>query len=212
VQQQPDDPAVEESPSPHYQMLKELGDCYAAVADFQRARECYRQAASLAPDEPGPYVGLGVIGIQTDALEDARAAFEVARKLDPHCAEAYGGLAMVRHQRLDYQGAFDMYLKCLQFDTDNLVALLGLFQTSRQMGTFCKIIHYLEVYLDKHPDDAAVLFCLATLYLEEDRLQEACLALSRVLELQPGKPEAAALLADVQQKMARQDHRQRGTA
>jgi len=184
-------------------MLKETGDCYAAVSDFATAEQCYRQAASLAPDEAGPYVGLGVIAVQTEALDDARAAFEVARKLDPHCAEAYGGLAIVRHQRRDYPGAFDMYLKCLQYDTDNLIALLGLFQTSCQMGTFCKIIHYLEVYLDKHPADSAVLFCLATLYAKEDRLGEADVALTRVLELQPGKPEAADLLADVQRKMAR---------
>ncbi len=186
----------------HYRVLKELGDCYTALSDFERARGCYRQAASIAPDEPGPYVGLGVIGIQSESLDDARAAFEIARKLSPNCAEAYGGLAMVHQQRNNLQGAFEMYLRCLELDTDNLVALLGLFQTSRQMGSFAKIIHYLEVYLDKHPADTSVLFCLATLYARDGRLEEAKHSLQRVLSLEPDKIEAADLLDEVERSLA----------
>jgi len=178
-------------------MLKELGDCHAAVADYERARQCYRSAASMAPDEAGPYVGLGVIAIQTEDLEEARASFEIARKLDPNCSEAYAGLAMVHQQRRDYQKSFDMYLASLQLNPDNLVALLGLFQTSCQMGTFAKIIHYLEIYLDRHPTDTSVLFCLASLYAREGMLNQARDILLTVLELEPDKTEANQLLREV---------------
>jgi cytochrome c-type biogenesis protein CcmH/NrfG len=135
-------------------------------------------------------------------MDQARQAFDIARKLDPACAEAYGGLAMTLQQTEDYAGAFEMYLKCLELDTDNLVALLGLFQTSCQMGTFGKIIHYLEIYLDRHPGDTSVLFCLATLYAREQRLADAQQALTTVLVLDPGKPQAVNLLAEVRQKLA----------
>lgn len=192
---------VENGMDQHYQVMKELGDCYTALADSDRGRQCYRQAAALAPEEPGPYVGLGVIGIQSESLEDALASFEVARRLDPNCAEAYGGLAMVHQQRKDYQPAFEMYLRCLELDTDNLVALLGLFQTSCQMGTFSKIINYLEVYLDRHPGDASVLFCLASLYVKEGQLERARETLNAVVALDPGKAEAVNLLAEVQERL-----------
>lgn len=193
-----DDNDIEDQP---YQVLKELGDCYAAVADYDQARECYRRAAALAPDAPGPYVGLGVIAIQSDALDDARASFEIARKLDPTCSEAYAGLAMIHQQQGSHRASFDMYLRCLEFDTDNLVALLGLFQTSCQMGTFAKIIDYLEVYLDRHPRDASVLFCLAALYAKEGLFARARRALLAVLDLEPDKAEANQLLEEVQQKL-----------
>jgi len=186
----------------HYQVLKELGDCYAAVSDFARARRCYEGACELAPDQAEPYVGLGVIGIQTEDLAEARAAFEIARKLDPGSAEAYGGLAMVNQKKGDHQAAFEMYLKCLELDTDNLVALLGLFQISCQRGTFDRITHYLEVYLDKHPGDAAVLFCLASLYAREGKLAEAQAALRTVLDLDPDNTEAETLLSDVTKSLA----------
>jgi tetratricopeptide (TPR) repeat protein len=186
----------------HYQVLKELGDCYAAVSDYRRARECYNQAASLAPDSPGPYIGLGVIGIQTGRTDEAERAFRIAKEIQPGCAEAYAGLAMIHQHRQEHAAAFEAYLKCLELDTDNLVALLGLFQASCQMGTFSKIIHYLEVYLDRHPGDTSVLFCLATLYAREGRLAKAREVLLDVLALEPDKAEAACLLEEVRGSLA----------
>jgi tetratricopeptide (TPR) repeat protein len=192
----------EEGLDQHYQVLMEMGDCYAAVADFAQARSCYRRAADLSPDRAGPYVGLGVVGIETESLDDARAAFEVARKLDSASSEAYAGLAMVQQKRKDYQAAFELYLKCLELDTDNLVALLGLFQTSCQKGTFDKITQYLELYLDRHPGDTSVLFCLATLYARDGKLLQAAEGLESVLALEPDKAEAAELLESVRARLS----------
>ena len=114
----------------HYEVLQELGDCHTSVGNYAQAQSCYEKAASLGPDEPGPYVGLGVVALQKNLLDDAEVAFRVACRLDTNCAKAYTGLAMTAQQRSDYKRAFDMYLKCLELDTDNLTALLGLFQTS----------------------------------------------------------------------------------
>jgi tetratricopeptide (TPR) repeat protein len=188
--------------SQRFDVLNELGDCYSALGDLDRAKDCYRQAADLEPDRAAPYVGLGVAAIQLDRLDEAQIAFEAAARREPHCAEAYGGLAMIRQHRQDYPGAFDMHLKCLELDTDNLVALLGLFQTSCQMGTFAKVIHYLEIYLDRHPGDTSVLFCLATLYAREGQLDSARESVLSVLALEPGKAEAEQLLREIQKQLA----------
>lgn len=185
----------------HYAVVKELGDCYAALGEFDRARACYGQSAALAPESPGPHLGLGVVAVQAGRPDEAERAFADALRKDDNCAEAYGGLAMIRQQQRDYSQAFDLYLKCLERDSDNLVALLGLFQTSCQMGTFSMVIHFLEVYLDKHPGDTAVLFCLATLYAREGRFVEAQNALLDVLTLEPDKAEAADLLAQVRLRL-----------
>jgi cytochrome c-type biogenesis protein CcmH/NrfG len=65
------------------------------------------------------------------------------------------------------------------------------------MGSFARIIHYLELYLDRHPGDTSVLFCLATLYAREGRLAEARQSLLALLALEPDKNEAANLLEEV---------------
>ena len=186
-----------------YGVLQELGDCYTSVGKHSEAHKCYEKAAGLGPDEPGPYVGLGVLALQQNQLEDAEIAFRVACRLDANCSKAYAGLAMVAQQRADYQQAFEMYLKSLELDVDNLIALLGLFQTSCQMGSFAKVIHYLELYLNMHPGDTSVMFPLAALYMKDGRLEHSKKILLEMLTLDPDNEDAANLLEEVEHGLAK---------
>ena len=186
----------------HYEVLKELGDCYTSTGQYEQAKTCYEKASVLGPDEAGPYVGLGVIAFQNELLDDADIAFRVACRLGSDCSQAYAGLAMVAQERADYEKAFEMYLKCLELDTDNLTALLGLFQTSCQMGSFAKVIHYLELYLSTHPDDSSVMFSLAALYVKEGRFKRSRKILLDILTLDPGNEDAANLLEEVDRNLA----------
>jgi len=185
-----------------YEELQELGDHYTSVGDYTNAQECYGKATSVSPDEAGPYLGLGVVNFQKGLLDDAEIAFRVACRLAPDCARAYAGLAMVAQKRADYEEAFAMYLKCLELDVDNLTALLGLFQTSCQMGSFAKVIHYLEVYLGTHPHDSSVMFTLAALYVKEGRFERSRKMLADVLALDSGNEDAANLLEEVERNLA----------
>jgi len=185
----------------HFDVLKELADCYAERGQGEQAANLYRQAADLLPDEAAPAVGLGTLAVRTGRLDEAAGHFRTALETDPACADAYGGLAMVHQRQGRYDEALDADLQCLQRDQYNLVALLGLFQTSCQMGTFEKIIHYLQVYLDRHPGDTSVLFCLASLYVKESRLEDARQTLLTVLALEPDKEDAEQLLRDVDQRL-----------
>jgi len=186
----------------HYEVLREMGDCYTSVGDYSQAQRCYEKAASLGPDEPGPYVGLGVAALQKEELDEAEIAFRVACRLDANCARGYAGLAMVAQQRQDYPQAFDLYMKSLELDTDNISALLGLFQVSCEMGSFAKVIYYLEVYLQMHPGDSSVLFALAALYLKDGRPQQAKSTLLNLLALEPTNHDAANLLEEVEHNLA----------
>lgn len=188
----------ENNTTQHYEVLMELGDCLTNVGKYDEARQRYEKAALLSPDAAGPYLGLGVVALQKNELEDADIAFRVAVRLDPNCARAYAGLAMIEQQKTHYSQAFKMYLKCLELEGDNMTALLGLFQTSCQMGSFEKIIHYLLVYLDMHPGDTSVMFALAALYVKDGRLGKSREVLRNVLALQPEHKDAANLLEEVE--------------
>lgn len=181
----------------HYYVLKELGDCYTSAGEYDKAKNCYERASVLGPDEAGPYVGLGVIAFQNELLDDADIAFRVACRLDPKCAEGWSGQAMVAQKANELDKAFKLYLKCLDLDIDNLTALLGLFQVSCQMGSFSKVIHYLEIYLDMHPGDTSVMFSLAALYMKDSHLEKADYVLKNILTLEPENKDAANLLEEV---------------
>ncbi len=186
----------------HYEVLRELGDCYTSVGNYSQAHRCYEKAASLGPDEPGPYVGLGVAALQCGKLEDAEIAFRVACRLDPGCAKAYAGMAMVAQQRGEHAGSFDLYMKSLELDTDNITALLGLFQVSCEMGSFAKVIYYLEVYLQMHPGDTSVMFALAALYRKDARPERSRGTLQDLLALEPANQDAVNLLEEVEHSLA----------
>jgi tetratricopeptide (TPR) repeat protein len=185
----------------HYEVLMELGDCLTTVGKYDQAKHHYEKAATLDQDAAGPYVGLGVVAIQNDSLDDAEIAFRVACRLEPDCAKAFAGLAIVAQQRKNYPEAFKMYLKCLELENDNLTALLGLFQASCQMGSFEKIIHYLQVYLDMHPGDVSVMFALAALYMKDNRLDESRKILRDVLAIQPKHSDASKLIEEVEREI-----------
>lgn len=186
-----------------YEELKEMGDCYVAVENYPEAQRCYRQAAVLAPNEAGPFMGLGVVAMQNNRYDEAMQVFQTASTIDPDCSEAYSGMAMIHQEQGKFPQAFEMYLRCLELDSNNMLALLGLFQASCQMGTFSKIIHYLELYLDAHPSDHSVLFCLASLYAREGQLIQAKQALLAVLAGDANKSEARELLEDIDCKLQR---------
>ncbi|MBN1124166.1 MAG: tetratricopeptide repeat protein [Sedimentisphaerales bacterium] len=185
----------------HYDVVKELADCYAGVGDFQSALHYYDKAANLGPDEPGPYVGMGVIALQQNRPDDAETAFRVACRLDPKCSKGYCGRAMVAEQKNDWPQAFEWYLKSLELNGDDLTALLGLFQMSCRIGSFEKVIYYLQMYLNMHPGDTSVMFCLATLLLREGQPGSARQLLRDLLVLQPDHLDAVHLLEEVENKL-----------
>jgi tetratricopeptide (TPR) repeat protein len=189
----------------HYEALQEMADCYASVGNFKQAQKYYEKAAVLSPDAPDPYVGLGIVALQNNQLDDAEIAFKVASRLNANCAKAYAGLGLTAQQKTDYKQAFEMFLKSLELDTENLIALLGLFQVSCQMGSFAQVTHYLEVYLNMHPGDTSVMFPLAALYMKDGRFEESKKVLLDVLTLDPNHKDAANLLEEVEHSLVQEN-------
>ncbi len=196
-------PSLYEHPAPDCKILQELGDQFLSIGDMTQAQRCYEKAAAVDTDASAPYAGLGTIALQKNLIDDAETAFRVARRLDPFCCKAYEGLGIIAQRKADYERAFEMFLKCLELNSNNLAALLGLFQASSQMGSFAKIIYYLEVYLDMHTDDHSVMFCLATLYVKENLFSKSRTMLLRILELDPDNQDAKNLFEEVEHLLAR---------
>ncbi|MCY2931664.1 MAG: tetratricopeptide repeat protein [Planctomycetota bacterium] len=186
------------APLGHYDRLKDMGDCCTVAGDLGQAQHHYSQAIECQPERAEAYVGLGAVALAQARPRDAKRHFQLAVALNARCPEAYAGLALIYHDEQDYRAAFDMYLRCLDLNGDHLLALLGLFQVSCQMGTFEQIIRYLKLYLQHHGDDVAVLFCLATLHARGGALKAAREVALRVLALDPAHSEAIALLHRIQ--------------
>ena len=109
---------------------------------------------------------------------------------------------MAAQQKNDYLCAFEMYLKALELDGENMIALLGLFQTSCQMGSFEQVTRYLELYLGMHPGDTSVMYPLAALYVKDGKMEASKTVLQNILVLEPGNTDAANLLEEIEHNLA----------
>jgi Flp pilus assembly protein TadD len=154
------------------------------------------------PPQAQTYISLGSLALQCEDNAQALRWFSLACRCDSTAAKAHSGLAMTHQQMGNHAEAFKAYMRCLEIDGDDMLALLGLFQTSCKMGTFRQIIRYLEVFLDKHPDDSAVTFCLATLYARDGQFLQARGSVMKVLASEPGKSEARHLLQQIDRRLA----------
>lgn len=147
--------------------------------------------ASQQKCEPKTRVDVGASALTEGRLQEAADAFENAHSSDLRCFRASYGLALACQQKGDFSRAFQMYLKCLDLDGTSLPALLGLFQASLQTGSLGAVRQYLELNLEVTPGDTAIMFCLAALYLKQNRLDDAKKVLTDILITDPAYREAA---------------------
>jgi Flp pilus assembly protein TadD len=70
------------------------------------------------------------------------------------------------------------------------------------MGSFAKVIYYLQVYLQMHPGDTSVMFALSALYLKDGQTELARGTLQDLLTLEPANRDAANLLEEVEHMLA----------
>jgi tetratricopeptide (TPR) repeat protein len=178
--------------------LREFGDYFTGICRYEKARGYYQKAIEAGVNDPLIYVGLANIALSCQDYGQAENYLERALELDEKCSPAYEKLAYLAQETGNYSIAFDTYLRCLKLDTDNLNALLGLFQVSCQMGSFSKVTFYLEKYLNTHPDDISVMFCLGALYTKDNRFFNAQQILNSLLKLDPGNQDAKNLLEEVE--------------
>ena len=165
--------------------MAEDTDCPAISPDL--CRSC----PSRLECEARTHVQLGASASAEGRLQQAATAFEKACTLKGDCARAAFALATVYRQIDDFPRSFQTYLKCLELDGTNLPALLGLFQISITNGSLAAVRQYLELNLEVTPGDTTIMFCLTSLYLKHNRIEDAKKVLTDLLILDPAYREAA---------------------
>ncbi len=187
---------VEKSrPTQHYETLKNLGDCYAAMGRCGQALESYQEAGLLEPTYPGHKVGIGAVALLQGRWADALEAFLAARELDGRSPEVWWGLAMVHQAQNLHADAKKLFANTLTLDANNLAALLGLYYSCREANDFTGLQGPLTAYLDKHPGDAEALLCQADLHRRANQPQDAGNTLLTVLALDPSNAAAKNMLS-----------------
>ncbi len=95
------------------------------VGDFTGALEDMQRAASIDPDEVGPWRNIGRLNVFLGRFDAASEAYLKAVAIDPSDPSLYTSLGTVRQRFPDKEPAIGDFTKVLEFEPSNIRALLA---------------------------------------------------------------------------------------
>ncbi len=179
-----------------YEINKELGECYLFMGELDKAEEHYLKASTAATEEADAYIGLATVAVHRTDLANAETFYQKACDLRP-CDKALSGLGLVANELKESEAAFGYFEKALQFNSDNLVALLSIVRLAHELEKLETIVPFLNAYLELNPAQEDVRYTLAGCLVCLNLHQEAKEHLSILLEKNPNNAIAQELMSQI---------------
>lgn len=136
--------------------LQNLVKLYVYLQRVDDATRILQKAIAIDPSEPDLHMGLATLLVNHNDLAGAKAEFEKVIELRPNDAEALNDLGVVFMQMSQPDQAFQCFQKCLNVAPDFATPYLNIALLMKNSGDRQKARELLSMYLDKHPDNAAV--------------------------------------------------------
>lgn len=140
-----------------------------------------------------PGVQQGYQALSTGQLAPARQQYEAVLAQDPANRDALLGLATVALSEQQGAQAAALYVRLLELNPDDGVALAGL--VGLRQGDLVQSEARLKAILERTPDSGPVLFALGNVYARQRRWNEAQQQFFRAYSATPDNPDYAFNLA-----------------
>jgi tetratricopeptide (TPR) repeat protein len=103
---------------PHIDTLVNLAAGLAMMRVYDDAEAAYEEVRELAPDDPRPYVGLGLVHHLRGQYEVAEQYYDQAHDIDPDHAQAWFNKAALQTTAGDEESAIQSYRRYLEVAPD----------------------------------------------------------------------------------------------
>jgi Tfp pilus assembly protein PilF len=170
-----------------------LGLAYMAKNSPDLAIEHYRKALKLKSDYAPAKNNLGTAYLEK---EDWDAAIAIYQELTgdllyatPHFPLSNLGFAY--YQKKQYKRSEKYYREALKLEPTHPPALRGLGRTYVAMGRGAEAVAALSLVVERYPEFAGAHYDMARAYMLMRNYRRAKAAYQKVVELDPGSPEAA---------------------
>ena len=216
----------------NFSIIKNIGDSWLALGDYDRAKKYFEQAQSLDPNVPDLYADIAYIEQKRENLDGSIANYkkaldlkdnEVWRKslaytlwkneeledavkefetIDEH------GLAAYIYQTVDQrEKAIEQYSKAIEKDPDDLKSRFNLGRLYHETANYEEAKkQYLEI-IQRRPNDSETLYLLAVAEQEDGAITEAVNYYTQLLEKYLVEPDT-----ELQARIKRNIHYNLGLA
>jgi tetratricopeptide (TPR) repeat protein len=187
-----------------------IGDSFTKLADFKGAKEAYLKAIDKDAYAHKAYVGLGTVGLLTNAYELAVIHFQKAVALMPNDEMPSLGLGLAFQGLKEHKEAIKWMQRSLEINPSNTAAIYSMVKVAYEISQFDEALHGVECYLNLHGKDQHMLFTRSGLLFQLGRAEEAENNLRILLSINPQNQNAKDLLVQIQQRMQASKHQSKG--
>ena len=170
------------------------------VGRFESAKEAFRQAVELAPDNADALNLLGAITLQLGQVEQAIGPLERAARARRSDSNILANLAQAYFALARYGESLEAFQKASRLEPGRAQFHMGVANSLAMLGKLSEAETVLRRLASRHPDDALVWFNLGNVLRDQDRVAEAMTCFAKALAIDPHHIDARNNLGGVLQK------------
>ncbi len=205
-------PVVPAQDDEAYTGAMRAGRAAMRARDHAAAAEAYRRATTLRPDDPAPFLDLGIARSAMRDWDGAVEAYRRVTELDPAGAKAYNNIGNVYFRQARYEEALGYYRQALERDPDYLLALYHLGWITRHLNRPEESQRAFERCLALRPSNRNeqrlqldARFYLGALRFRARDYPTAATLMEQVLTANPYHPEAHYYLGQAYLRLGRRE-------
>lgn len=181
------------------QVLK--AEAYVLKGEAAVGEELIEQILSSNPLSSRALCCKGAITAGRNEWALAENIFRKAHEITPNNDVALAGLGLCSQWSKDITQAWSWYLKALNYNPENLRALMGVIEIGYQSGRLEEVERAIKQYLELHPADLEFLYSLAGCYYAQEKLAEATAEIEKITIFEPNNSRALELKTMINSKM-----------
>lgn len=181
------------------------GEGAARSMDFGRAEELFHKAEAMDPSSVRAIKGRAAVLLAQSKISEAQPLFDRALELAPKDAKVLAGRAMCESMSGRPELAVPYLERALAEAPDNLVALYQTIECAYRLSRFQEAERALVRYLELHPGDSEMRFCLAGCLYKKGDLATSLSHTMQVLSAKPDHEGGLELRVRLQAEIAAQD-------
>jgi tetratricopeptide (TPR) repeat protein len=171
-----------------------LGSAFFERGYYNQAEVYFRRVQRDDPSSAEAHYGLASVFLKQDKLNEARASFEQAAKLNASYPDtrpnAWNNLGLIATREGRTAEAINCFEKALGANPDHWIATVNLGNAYRQQKRWPEARKTLERAVQLRPQDPEANYSLAMVFAQTDDTDRALEYMQRALKLRPVYPEA----------------------
>ena len=167
------------------EILARLGNCFMQLQDPSNAEHNYKKSLELNSDGYVAGVGLGVLELQLNKLNDSIKRFTVLSEKYPDSDKVFSGLGMAYKESRNIKKSIDSFNMALSINIENKSAMSNLLELSYNQNSFDLVEMAMKKYLKINPANTDILLGLAGILFKTNRIDDSRDILSKILEINP---------------------------